>query len=234
MTISLPSTATPPTGNGLRVLDLYCCQGGATRGYQLAGFHVTGVDIADQPRYVGQEFHQADALTFLHTHRDQIRREFAFVHASPPCQHDSDTQRLRGNDHPDLIAPTRQALDALGLPYVIENVKGALPKLRTPVMLCGAMFGLATYRHRYFENGCGFTFTPPEHPAHLAPQAKMGRPVPPGSYGQFIGNFSGVPLARTVMDMPWANRDGLREAIPPAYTCHIGQAIARTLTTTIR
>ncbi|MEU6788087.1 DNA cytosine methyltransferase [Nonomuraea angiospora] len=208
-----------------RVLDVCCCQGGATRGYQLAGFRVTGVDITDQPRYVGEEFHQADALEFLHTCREQIRRDYVFVHASPPCQHDSDTQRLRGNDHPDLIAPIRDALDAIGLPYVIENVKGALPKLRNPIMLCGTMFALATYRHRYFETGGGFTFTPPEHPVHLAPQAKMGRPVPPGSYGQFIGNFSGVSLARQVMGMPWANRDGLREAIPPAYTRHIGQAL---------
>ncbi|MGW5689003.1 hypothetical protein [Nonomuraea sp. NPDC003754] len=97
-------------------------------------------------------------------------------------------------------------------------------------MLCRAMSGLAAYRHRYSEAG-GFTFAPPGHPAHLAPQAKMGHPVPPGSYGQFVGNFSGVALACTVMGMPWANRDGLRAAIPPAYTHHIGQAIARVLLT---
>ena len=36
-----------------RLLDLFCKAGGATRGYQLAGFHVTGVDIEPQPHYVG-------------------------------------------------------------------------------------------------------------------------------------------------------------------------------------
>lgn len=30
-----------------RLLDLFCGAGGATRGYQLAGFHVTGVDISE-------------------------------------------------------------------------------------------------------------------------------------------------------------------------------------------
>ncbi|OPG09411.1 SAM-dependent methyltransferase [Streptomyces sp. GKU 895] len=204
----------------LRVLDLYCCQGGAAKGYADAGFDVTGVDLAPQPRYP-YTFIQADALAFVREHG----AEFDFIHASPPCQFDSDCQRLQGNDHPDLIGPTRTALEATGRPFVIENVRGALPKLRTPVLLCGGMFGLATYRHRYFEIGGGFHLVQPRHPRHTAPQAKMGRPVPPGHYGQFIGNFSGVALARQVMGVPWMNRDGIRECIPPAYTEWIGRAL---------
>ncbi|MFJ7969184.1 SAM-dependent methyltransferase [Streptomyces sp. NPDC096324] len=203
-----------------RVLDLFCCQGGAGKGYADAGFDVTGVDLAPQPRYP-YRFVQADALDFVREHG----AGFDFIHASPPCQFDSDCQRLQGNDHPDLIGPTRAALEATGRPFVIENVRGALPKLRTPVLLCGAMFGMATYRHRYFETGGGFTLVQPRHPRHTTPQAKMGRPVPPGHYGQFIGNFSGVALAKQVMGVPWMNRDGIRECIPPAYTERIGTAV---------
>ncbi|CAM5541545.1 SAM-dependent methyltransferase [Streptomyces abikoensis] len=202
----------------LRLLDLFCCQGGAAMGYHLAGFDVTGIDITPQPRYPFT-FVQADAIEYVLAHG----AEFDFIHASPPCQHDSDCQRLRGNAHPDLIAPTRTALEMTGRPWVIENVGGARAKLRDPVMLCGGMFGLATYRHRYFETG-GFALTQPPHPAHTVPQAKMGRPVPPGHFGQFIGNFSGVPLARQVMGVPWMNRDGIRECIPPAYTQWTGNA----------
>ncbi|MFG2614433.1 class I SAM-dependent methyltransferase [Streptomyces anulatus] len=205
-----------------RLLDLFCCQGGAAKGYADAGFDVTGVDLHPQTRYPFR-FVQADAIAYVLEHGAQ----FDVIHASPPCQHDSDCQRLQGRDHPDLIAPTRTALQATGRPWVLENVRGAVPKLDRPVMLCGPMFGVETYRHRYFETGGGLTLHQPHHPAHTVPQAKMGRPIPPGHYGQFVGNFSGVQHARNVMDVHWMNRDGIRECIPPAYTHHIGtQALA--------
>lgn len=217
-------------GRGLRprLLDLFCCQGGAGKGYDYAGFDVTGVDKDPQPRYP-YRLVQSDAIAFVLAHG----AEFDFIHASPPCQFDSDCQRIRGNTHPDLIAPTRAALESTGRPWVIENVAGAVPKLNSPVMLCGPMFSVETYRHRFFETGGGFTLDQPDHPVHTVPQAKMGRPVPPGWYGQFVGNFSGVPLARQVLRVPWMNRDGIRECIPPAYTEHIGRA-ALTLLDTIR
>ncbi|MFI5803577.1 SAM-dependent methyltransferase [Streptomyces sp. NPDC051561] len=202
-----------------RLLDAYCCQGGAGMGYYWSGFDVTGIDKDAQPRYpLG--FHQGEAVAFITAYGG----DFDFIHASPPCQGDSDCQRLQGRAHPDLIAPTRDALNATGRPWVLENVRGALPKLNNPVMLCGTMFGLHTYRHRYFESGGGFTLTQPEHPEHLLPQAKMGRPVPPGHFGQYVGNFSGVEQARRTLGVPWMNRDGIRECIPPAYTQHIGAA----------
>jgi DNA (cytosine-5)-methyltransferase 1 len=202
-----------------RLLDAFCCQGGAAAGYDLAGFDVTGIDKDPQPRYP-YRFIQGDAVAFIREHG----AEFDFIHTSPPCQHDSECQRIQGRHHPDLIAPTRAALETTGRPWVIENVRGAVPKLHRPVMLCGGMFGIATYRHRFFETGGGFTLTTPPHPEHTAPQAKMGRPIPPGHFGQYVGNFSGVPQARTVMGVPWMNRDGIRECIPPAYTRWIGQA----------
>lgn len=205
-----------------RVLDLFCCQGGATHGYRLAGMGPSyGVDTAQQPRYVGESFQRGDAIEFVRRNLEWIRRTFALVHASPPCQHDSDCQRIQGREHPDLIGPTRDALDDLGLPYVIENVGGAAAKLKNPVELCGAMFGLRTYRHRYFETS--FPLTAPEHPAHLHQTVKMGRPLREGDWYHAVGNFSNVPYVREDMGMQWMSRDGIREAIPPAYTQWVGE-----------
>lgn len=206
----------------MRVLDLYCCQGGASAGYKAAGFTPMGVDLEPQPRYPFG-FLQRDAVELLWTRPTWIRSTFDLVHASPPCQHDSNCQVIQGREHPDLIGPTRDALDAIGLPYVIENVGGATAKLRDPLMLCGrTMFGMErTYRHRFFELG-GWTAQQPQHGWHDIPQAKMGRPPRDGEAIQAVGNFSGVSLVRGEWGVPWMNRDGIREAIPPAYTRWIG------------
>lgn len=206
--------------NRLRVLDLFCCQGGAAMGYHRAGFDMTGIDLAPQPRYPFR-FIQADAIDYVREHG----AEFDFIHASPPCQRYSRAQKIQHRDHPDLIAPTRTALEATGRPWVIENVEEAHRELRDPVTLCAAAFGMRTYRHRLFETGGTFTFTPPQHPAHWAPLTKMGRPRVAGHFAHYVGNFSGVQEARTDMGVSWMNRDGIRECIPPAYTQHIATAL---------
>jgi DNA (cytosine-5)-methyltransferase 1 len=203
-----------------KLLDLFCCQGGASRGYADAGFEVVGVDIDPQPHYPF-EFHQADALKFLLEHHG----EFSAFHASPPCQAHTNAQKIRGNEHPDYIQATRGAFVLIGKPWVIENVPGA--PLHDPVELCGAMFGLETYRHRLFEIAPAKRgrFVAPSHPDHVVPTTKMGRVPVDGEYMHVVGNFSGVSKARAVMGMPWATRDGLREAIPPVYTEWIGRRL---------
>ncbi|WP_327116605.1 SAM-dependent methyltransferase [Streptomyces sp. NBC_01341] len=206
-----------------RLLDLYCCQGGAAKGYTDAGFEVTGVDSAPQPLYP-YRFVQADAIQYLLAHGG----EFDFVHASPPCQRYSRAQKIQHRAHPDLIAPTRAALETAGRPWVIENVEEAAGELRDPVTMCAAAFGMRTYRHRLFETR-GFTITPPQHGAHLAPLTKMGRPRAAGHFAHYVGNFSGVQEARDDMNVPWMTRDGIRECIPPAYTHWIGTAALQAL-----
>lgn len=196
-----------------RILDLFCGAGGCGMGYHRAGFDVVGVDIEPQPNYPFQ-FHLGDALEFVKAHG----HEFDAIHASPPCQAYSETQKLQGNDHPELIEPTREALQALGLPWVIENVPGS--PLINPVELCGGMFGLRTYRHRLFETS--FPVTAPNHPAHKARQTKMGRKPKDGEFIHVVGNFSGVKYAREAMGIDWMNRDEMAQAIPPAYTTFIG------------
>lgn len=196
-----------------RLLDLFCCAGGCAMGYHRAGFDVVGVDINPQPRYPF-EFHQADALAFV---RDR-GHEFDAIHASPPCQAYSETHRLQRNDHPELVPLTRSALKRTGKPWVIENVQGA--PLISPIELCGAMFGLKTYRHRLFETN--FHAVAPEHPKHDAPQAKMGRPPKAGEFIHVVGNFSGVGYAKDAMGIDWMNRYEMAQAIPPAYTEYLG------------
>ena len=212
---------------GLPILaDFYCCQGGATRGYQQAGFYVIGVDLDPQPRYCGQAFIQGDALQLIAAMAPWIRAVGAAAHGSPPCQGYSDAQVLQGREHPMLIAPTRDAFNALDVPWVIENVPGAVGHMISPVVLCGTMFGLQTYRDRYFEAGGGLVLPQPHHPRHDRPITKMGRPRREGEMAHYVGNFSGVQEARDDLGMPWANRDGLRECIPPAYAKWVGERLA--------
>ncbi|MGP3738006.1 SAM-dependent methyltransferase (plasmid) [Streptomyces sp. GDS52] len=209
--------------NGLRVLDVYCCQGGASMGYHLAGFDVVGVDLHPQPRYPFA-FHQGDAVAYIRAHG----HEFDLIVGSPPCQRYSNAQRIQGREHPDLIGPTREAMEATGRPWVIENVEDAGPEMRDPITLCGASFGLRTYRHRLFESS--FPLAVPHHPRHLHPTVKMGRPLREGDWYHAVGNFSNVPYVRRDMRVGWMSRDGIRECIPPAYTEFVGrQAVDRIL-----
>lgn len=212
------------------LLDLFCCEGGAATGYHRAGFDVIGVDIEPQPNYPFT-FHQGDALTLgrLLT----WRHDFDAVHASPPCQaRTTMSNRWRGlggvaDEHVNLIAPTRELLLSLGLPYIIENVPGARRDLRDPVTLSGGMFGLRVDRPRLFETNW---------PLSPLPRVRVENPV--GVYGKLDGRrlwtrkdgtqqraARGVDEARDVMGMPWASARGCAEAIPPAYTEHIGRAL---------
>ena len=206
-----------------RLLDLFCCEGGAGQGYADAGFEVVGVDIEPQPRYPF-EFHQGDALEYLRRHG----HEFDAIHASPPCQGYSRTNQLNDNEHPLMIEDVRALLIALGKPYAIENVPGA--PLLNPLTLCGTMFGLNTIRHRLFETSpvCWFA---PYLCNHRLPNAKMGRQPKPGcEYIQVVGHFANVEMGRAAMEMPWASQYGLAQAIPPAYTQFIGQHLMKHLT----
>lgn len=202
-----------------RLLDLYCCAGGAAKGLQQAGFHVTGVDIRPQPRYCGDEFIQTDALAMR---PEKIQQIYKAVWASPPCQNHSRMTSCRAglrDKYPNLIPQTRQLLDRIGLPYVIENVEGA--PLLDPFMLCGAMFYLDTYRHRLFEPKGWDAWWPP-HPRHSVPTSKAGH-WKPGTMVSVAGHCAPIAKCRAAMGIDWMNRDELAEAIPPAYSLFIGE-----------
>jgi DNA (cytosine-5)-methyltransferase 1 len=165
-----------------RAIDLFCGDGGATRGLQLAGFHVTGVDRVPRKRYVGDLFYQADALEF-------DLRGFDFIWASPPCQAFTSLKRLphvRDREHPNLIPETRARLIASGIAYCIENVEGApLGESGWLIMLCGTMFGLQTAdgcaylrRHRIFETSFPIVLRPAcNHASHFVIPVRGHTPV---------------------------------------------------------
>src|SRR5678815_3968779 len=118
-----------------RLLDLFCGAGGAAMGYHRAGFEVVGVDIKPQPHYPF-EFHQADAMTFP-------LEGFDAIHASPPCQAFCDLKDMHNaKQHDNLLTPIRKRLAESGVPYVIENVRGA--PLDGKLRLCGSMFDLVS------------------------------------------------------------------------------------------
>ena len=197
-------------------------------GYHRAGFDVVGVDIAPQPDYPF-EFHQGDALDFLAEHG----QEFDARHASPPCQASCALTKgtNNGRKYLNLIPATREGLAVFDGPSIIENVQGA--DIRRDLTLCGEMFDLGVIRHRYFELS-GFTAAQPKHRKHRGRVAgyRHGQWYE-GPYVAVYGDGGGkgsVPEWQAAMGIDWTdNRKSIAEAIPPAYTEHIGrQLIART------
>lgn len=205
-----------------RALDLFCGAGGATRGLQMAGFHVTGLDHRLQPRYCGDAFIRADAL------RPPVRLEdFDLIWASPPCQAFS-AYRRRGSDvgagYPDLISATRSMLRAAGVvPYVIENIPGA--PLEAPILLCGSSFGLDVRRHRLFETSFGAPMTPPCSHGWQRPRFPMATNRTNHRRTVEVGVYR-IPLKtqQVAMGIDWMTLGELSQAIPPAYATFIAKA----------
>jgi DNA (cytosine-5)-methyltransferase 1 len=240
-----------------RLLDLFCCEGGAARGYDLAGFDVYGVDLFktikggfSRKRYP-YPAHTGDAIGTLRSMlagypidfdgQLLMLGDFDAVHASPPCQHASAgtrAMRSKGDDrHPALIEPVRYLLTQTGLPWVIENVKGAA--LRDPLTLCGSMFDLSAvdedgtplemWRHRLFETNWW--------PAHIPPLAcKHGwfSEQVAGSYGgarrdkdearnvRHGGYVPSKAVQQRMLGIDWMTERGMHQSLPPVYCRWLG------------
>lgn len=218
----------------MRLLDLFCGSGGAAMGYHLAGFsEIVGIDLKPQARYPFK-FIQGDAIDYLIHHGD----DFDAVHASPPCQRYSIATNSQGNrrqDHPDLLPITRELLSTLDRPWIIENVEGA-PMRQPAVMLCGLMFGLKVFRHRWFET----SFLPfaPEHRPHTGHRigeggfcCVAGHGGQSSGFGKFTRRVPADHRTKAAwsraMGIDWMQRDELAQAIPPAYTEYMGRQLAR-------
>lgn len=101
----------------MRILDLYCKEGGASMGYRLAfpDAEIVGIDIEPQPLYPFM-FMRADAIACLDNR--PFLDSFDLIHASPPC-HDKSTLKALQPAH-----GTR--LDASGDHRQVEGAVGAV------------------------------------------------------------------------------------------------------------
>jgi DNA (cytosine-5)-methyltransferase 1 len=143
--------------------------------------------------------------------------------------------------HPELVEPTREALIATGNPYVIENVVGA--PLVEPLTLCGSEFDLTAAdtdgeplrleRHRLFESnvfllgngGC-------RHRASVLVAGVYGGGATDKErkrHGQRTGYTPRKSVAADLIGVDWMTLHGLSQAIPPAYTEHIGEQLLEAL-----
>lgn len=197
-------------------------------GYHRAGFDVTGVDIAPQPRYPF-EFRQADAMLYP-------LEGFDVVHASPPCHDHSRLAAVTGKDGSGwLLAETRRLLERTDLPWIIENVPGA--EMRADYRLCGCMFDTRVIwpgkgvvqlrRERWFETSWrGFDLMP-GHRHDVLSVPVFGNGVA-GNRTKLRGKGA-AKAARDVMGIDWMTRGELDQAIPPAFTEYIGRQLLEAL-----
>jgi DNA (cytosine-5)-methyltransferase 1 len=203
--------------DGAVVIDAFSCKGGSGLGWRNAGATVKAVDIVDYgATYAARNdplwsFHHGDAVDFILEHGS----EATLVSASAPCQPWTRGNAPRRNalgidprwEHATYIDAARAAAEAVGVPFILENVEGARAMLHDPLLLCGRMFGLEARdthpdavgmrllldRHRLFEFG---GMPRPDQPAHgkhrrtsgiaLGPDGERlltGRPHVAGVYG---------------------------------------------------
>lgn len=215
------------------LVDLFCGAGGCSVGYSRAGFDVVGIDINPHPDYP-YTFIEGDVMTLFP--RLAIGH-VAAIAASPPCpRYSSATPAARRDAHPDLVEPVREMLAATGLPYVIENVPGA--PLLSPTTYCGSSFGLGVRRHRLFESNIPLTAPPCDHKGQTEVWGVYGQhgdkrgPVPRPNGTSRGGKARDAAHAREVMGIDWMSEwHDLADAIPPAYTEHIGRQLMAHLDT---
>ena len=95
-------------------------------------------------------------------------------------------------------------LALLPVPWVVENVTEA--PLRPDYILCGSQFGLQVRRHRVFQTSWG--------------GAQLTAPC--GHRGLLPFEHKGERAYADAMGCDWMTNREARQAIPPAYTEHIG------------
>lgn len=201
-------------GIELRLLDLFCGAGGASKGYASVFDDIVGVDIKKQPKYPFRFMHD-DASTFP-------LDGFDLVHASPPCQDHSITKYLF--NEPDgtgwLLGHTLERCSDQGVCYVIENVMHAsVPGHPHQFTLCGASLGpwlkngvrFFNPKHRKFW--CNFPVNPPDCMCDVAKSLGYSTNTLMSD-----GNLPNYLYQRKLMEIDWMNLKEMKQALPPYFT----------------
>lgn len=250
-----------------RLLDNFSCLGGTSKGYEMAGFQVYGSDLYlkyNRKRYPYPNV-KMDAIELLDRllagEKIQFQRwdaeakdyvddellglsDFSVLAGSPPCQaHSIATSAIRSTDegkrkYPELIQPTRERFLKSGLPYVIENVKGAPMIKEKTITLCGSQFNITAVdldgtllhlrRHRQFESNVPLVIAKPcEHTKGQIISGSYGgaQRSRAGALARHGGYVASKQIQEALMGIDWMPEAALHQAIPPIFTQHIGKQL---------
>lgn len=206
-------------------------------GYYRAGFDVLGVDINPQ-RHYPFDFVQADAFLYLDGFgTGAFSGKFDAIHASPPCQDHSPLSATHAKHGTGwMLDATREKLQAIGIPWVLENVMGAPMNVGPQdlfgnaggIVLCGSMFDLHAgeyqlRRHRQFEASFPMIGLACRHKGEtidVTGHSMQGR-----AYRKRLvdGKLPDTKADKDqAMGIDWMITAELSQAIPPAYTEFIG------------
>jgi hypothetical protein len=126
----------------VRMIDLFCGLGGATKGFMAEGWECIGYDLYPQPKYLGT-FVQQDILNM--TASDLSDADF--IWCSSPCEQFSVHTMKHFHPNPPypelgiiLFNHARVMCEASGKPYVMENVRGAEKFVGKAVNHCGPFY----------------------------------------------------------------------------------------------
>lgn len=128
----------------MRMLDLFCGRWGWSKAFAARGWECVGVDLKRPPE-IPQNcvFIEADVRTISLN----FVRGFDFACASSPCENFSLWNMRHFHPNPpypvlgiELFNQTRMLLEGGGVPYVMENVRGAQQFMGAAVHCCGSFY----------------------------------------------------------------------------------------------